>query len=129
MYMMFIEGELKPGKKDEFLKAWNNQILPLLKEQAGFLDEVLLFEENSPSTRLNPDETWYFNAHEIVPENLDKPCGLSFWKTKEHAERYSRDTLPQVKNFVGHLLSAKPKLRGFNCEASEIFKTSEQKAA
>lgn len=36
MYMMFIEGELKPGKKDEFVKAWNNQIMPLLKKQDGF---------------------------------------------------------------------------------------------
>jgi hypothetical protein len=129
MYLMFIEGELKPGKKDEFLKAWNNQILPLLKEQAGFLDEILLFEENSPSTRLNRDEIWYFNADETVPENLDKPCGLSFWKTKEHAEHYRRDVLPQMKNFVGHLLSTTPKLRGFNYEAAEMFKISDRKVA
>lgn len=101
----------------------------MLKEQAGFLDEVLLFEENSPSTRLNPYEIWYFNADEIVPENLVKPCGLSFWKSKEHAECYRRDILPQVKNFVGHLLSATPKLRGFNYEAAEMFKISERKAA
>ena len=36
MYMMFIEGELKPGRKTSSVKAWNNQIMPLLKKQDGF---------------------------------------------------------------------------------------------
>jgi heme-degrading monooxygenase HmoA len=74
MYMMFIDGDLKPGKKNEFLKAWSSQILPLLKKQDGFVDEILLLEENS-----------------------EKPCGLSFWKSKEHAEGYRRDVFPQAK--------------------------------
>ena len=47
MYMLLIEGELKPGKKDEFLKAWSSQILPLLKKQDGFIDEFLAFEEST----------------------------------------------------------------------------------
>ena len=47
MYMVFIDGELKPGKKNEFLTAWNSQILPLLKKQDGFVDEILLLEDGS----------------------------------------------------------------------------------
>jgi heme-degrading monooxygenase HmoA len=98
MYMMFIEGDLKPGKKDEFLKAWNSQILPLLKKQDGFVDEVLLLEEGS-----------------------QKPCGLSFWKSKQHAERYRQNAFPQAKSSVEHLLSGTPTLRGFDVAAAEVF--------
>jgi len=76
MYMMFIDGEVKPGKKDEFVKAWSTQILPLLKKQDGFVDEILLWEGGSHNGC----------------------CGLCFWKTKEQAERYQRDVFPQAKN-------------------------------
>jgi hypothetical protein len=106
MYMMFIEGELKPGNKDNFLKAWSNQILPLLKKQDGFVDEILLFEEGS-----------------------QQPRGLSFWKTKEQAERYQRDTFSQAKNFVQHLMHGAPTIRNFDVEAAETFKITSRKAA
>jgi heme-degrading monooxygenase HmoA len=106
MYMMFIDGDLKPDKKDEFLNAWSSQILPLLKKQDGFVDEILLLEEGS-----------------------QKPCGLSFWNSKEHAERYRRDVFPQAKTFVEHLLSGTPKVRGFEVAAAETFNITGRKAA
>ena len=106
MYMMFIEGELKPGKKDEFLNAWSSQILPLLKKQDGFVDEVLLFEEGS-----------------------EQPRGLSFWETREQCEHYQREVFPQAKNFVQHLMHDKPKIRSFDVEAAEIFKITQRKVA
>ena len=106
MYMFFIEGDLKPGHKDEFLNAWSSAILPLLKRQDGFVDEILLLEEGS-----------------------QQPCGLSFWDSKEHAERYGRDVFPQAKSFVEHMFSGTPKLRGFDVAAAEIFNVRKQKAA
>jgi heme-degrading monooxygenase HmoA len=106
MYMLFIEGELNPGKKDDFLKAWNRQILPLLKKQDGFVDEILLFEEES-----------------------QHPRGLSFWETKEQAERYRRDVFPQAKNFVHHLMHGRPTIRNFQVAAAETFKITSPKAA
>ncbi len=105
MYMMFIEGELKPGRKDEFVKVWNSQILPLLKKQDGFVDEILLIEEGQ------------------------QPCGLSFWKTREQCERYQREGFPQAKNYVQHLMHGTPKIREFDVEAAEVFKTTQRKAA
>ncbi len=43
MHTLIIEGTFKPGKKTEFVIAWNNEILPTLKKQQGFVDEILLF--------------------------------------------------------------------------------------
>ena len=31
--MLLIDGEIKPGKKNEFVDAWRDQVLPLLKQQ------------------------------------------------------------------------------------------------
>ena len=42
MYVFLFESRLKPGKKQEFIEGWNSQVVPLLKQQSGFVDEVLL---------------------------------------------------------------------------------------
>jgi heme-degrading monooxygenase HmoA len=99
MYMLLIDGKIAPGKKDEFLKAWGSRILPLLKKENGFVDEVLLFD----------------------PATQSQAVGLCFWNTKEQAERYQREVFPLAKGFVEHLIEGAPTLRGFEVEASETF--------
>jgi hypothetical protein len=106
MYLMFIEGELKLGKKDEFLKAWNGKILPLLQQQDGFVDEILIFEEGS-----------------------QQPCGLSFWNNREQCDHYLQEVFPQAKSFVQHLMHGQPKTRRFEVEASEVFQIPLRKVA
>jgi hypothetical protein len=106
MYMLLIEGELKPGKKDEFLKVWSSQILPLLKKQEGFIDEYLTFDEG---TQIG--------------------CGVAFWRSREQAERYHREVFPQVKSFVQHLMHGHPVMRGFEVEAAETLKLAGPMAA
>jgi hypothetical protein len=106
MYMMLIEGELKPGKKDEFHKIWSSKILPLLKKQDGFVDEFLLFEEGT-----------------------QKGCGLCFWRNREQGEHYQRKAFPQAKSFVQHLMQGHPTIRGFEVAAAETFKSAGLKAA
>ncbi len=107
MYTLIIEGTLKPRKKTEFTTAWNNEILPTLKKQTGFVDEILLFAADEP----------------------ERGVGLSFWNTKEDAERYHREVFPKVVTGVKHLIKTPPKVRAFNVEAAEIFRIVPSKAA
>jgi hypothetical protein len=107
MYMLLIDGEIKAGKKNEFVNAWRSQILPLLKKQSGFVDEILLFE-SAPS-------------HAGV--------GLSFWKTQHEAEHYRKEVFPKGKDSVQHLINGAPSIRGFEVEAAETFKIASGKAA
>lgn len=106
MYMMFIEGGLKPGKKDEFVSIWSSRILPLLKKQDGFVDEILLLEDGTQA-----------------------PCGLSFWKSREQCERYQQEGFQQAKSFVHDLMHGSPRIRGFEVEAAETFNIRAGKAA
>src|SRR5262245_20515712 len=106
MHMLLIEGKFNPGKKEEFIILWTDQILPTLKKQTGYVDEILLFG----------DETL-------------EGVGLSFWKTKKDAERYQREIFSQQADKVKHLLAGPPKIRNFNVEAAETFRISALKAA
>jgi heme-degrading monooxygenase HmoA len=106
VYTLLIESRLKPGKKEEFVNAWKSELLPLLKKQSGFVDEVLLFDEDK-----------------------QQGCvGLCLWKTREQGERYRHDVFPQTKYILGHLCS-NPRVRGFDVEAGEIFKAGVRNAA
>ncbi|MGA2962527.1 MAG: hypothetical protein ABSD96_12700 [Candidatus Korobacteraceae bacterium] len=129
MYMMLIEGELKPGKKDEFLKAWSSQILPLLKKQDGFVDEIMLFEFEEGHSEYSMYPCFLpFDNHNHA-NGSQQPRGLCFWESREQCERYQREVFPQAKNFVEHLMHGKPKVRKFEVAAAEIFKITQRKVA
>ena len=104
---LIIEGTLKADKKEEFKTAWGKEILPTLKKQAGFVDEMLLFETTNPN----------------------RGVGLSFWKRQEDAERYHREVFPRLVESLRHLIEAAPTVRSFNLEAAETFRISAGKAA
>jgi len=42
MFARILDFEVKPEKKEEFVKAVKNEVVPILKKQAGFL-EILPF--------------------------------------------------------------------------------------
>jgi heme-degrading monooxygenase HmoA len=107
MYTLIIEGTFQPGKKSEFVNHWNKEILPGLKKQQGFVDEVLLFGSQDPNLGV----------------------GLSFWKTKEDAERYHREVFPKLAEAVQHLMNGTPTVRSFKVEAAETFQIRAGKAA
>jgi len=71
-------------------------------------------------------------ADEILLFGTEKPdlgVGLSFWKTREEAERYHREIFPKVAGSVGHLMDGAPTVRSFNVEAAATFHISAGKAA
>jgi heme-degrading monooxygenase HmoA len=107
MHTLIIEGSFKAGKKAEFNTAWKNEILPTLKKQNGFVDEMLLFETTNPN----------------------RAVGLSFWKSKEEAERYQREVLPRIVDSVVNLIEGPPSVRSFDVEASANFRIAADKAA
>ncbi len=107
MFMMMIQGTFIPNKKPEFLTIWKNTILPTLKKQTGFVEEVLLSDTEDPEVCV----------------------GLSFWKTQADAERYHQDVFPKMVGSVEHLMEDKPTVQTFNVEASQAFGIAAGRAA
>jgi heme-degrading monooxygenase HmoA len=106
MHTLRIDATLKPGKKDEFIQAWHSQVLPVLKKQTGFVDEIILYDEATHSG-----------------------TGISLWKSRKDAEHYQNNVFNQAKSPVEHLLVGPPTVRSYEVLASETFHVSSAKAA
>jgi len=83
MFTRVVEVITTSGKKREVADTIRGRVLPILKNQPGFVDEIVLVSETEPNRIL----------------------ALSFWKTKEDAERYHRDEYPTI-NGLAHLIEA-----------------------
>src|SRR5437899_3041294 len=91
MHALLIDGSLKPGKKDEFMKIWQSQILKTLKQQKGYVEEILLMNEDG-----------------------QQGVGVSLWQTKADADRYFNEVFPKQLDQVSQFMAVTPKTRAFN---------------
>ena len=107
MFTRTVEVTPKSGKARELASTINEKVLPILKKQAGFVDETLLVSDTEPNQIL----------------------ALSFWNSKEDAERYQREQYPAIHEMVRHLLEAEPVIRTFSVESSTTHRIAPEKAA
>jgi len=107
MFTRTVELTAKSGKGRELSITINDKVLPILKKQAGFVDETVLVSDAEPNRIL----------------------ALSFWNSKEDAERYHREQYPAIQEMVRHLLEVEPVIRTFNVDSSTTHKIAAGKAA
>jgi heme-degrading monooxygenase HmoA len=80
--------------------------VPILKKQNGFVDEIILNSEAEP----------------------DRVLALSFWNTKEDAERYHREQYRNIHESLRHLLQTEPNVRTFDVHTWTGQKVTERAA-
>jgi heme-degrading monooxygenase HmoA len=107
MFTRIVEVTTKSGKAKELSNTINDKVLPILKKQVGFVDETLL----------------------VSDVESDRVLALSFWNTREDAERYNREQYPAVHEMIRHLLETEPVVRTFNVDSSTTHKIAASKAA
>jgi heme-degrading monooxygenase HmoA len=107
MFTRIVECTVRPDKKDELQQRIRNEILPLLQKQPGFVDEVGLVSDHDP----------------------ERMVAISFWKTREDAERYHRETFPRVQDILKSSLKTPPKVETYNVEESTIHRIAAGRAA
>lgn len=105
MFVRVVEVKTKPGKAREVCNTLHEKILSTLKAQPGFVDEVVMVSDG---------------------EGI---LALSFWKTKEDAERYSRQDYGKVSDLIQHLVHKKPTIHAYDVETSTCHKISRGQAA
>jgi hypothetical protein len=93
--------ELKPKLVNEFPVTFEKEILPLLRKQKGFLDELLL----------------------VTPEKREV-VAISLWETKEYAEMYTRDVYPQIEKIVAKYIEGVPTVKKFEAQYSTYHKAA-----
>src|SRR5438034_9360237 len=107
MFARQVELSTKSGKPKELSNTINEKVLPILKKQTGFVDEAVLVSDTE-STRI---------------------LGLSFWNSKEDAERYHREQYPKIQEMLKPLLDTEPVIRTFDVQTSTTHKIASGKAA
>ncbi len=107
MFTRIVELTTKPGKNEQLSATINDKVLPILKKQRGFVDEMVFLSDKEDNRVL----------------------ALSFWNTREDAEQYHRSEFPKVQETVRPLLDAEPVIRTYEVHASTTHKIAAGKAA
>ena len=99
MYARNVMIHLKPNSVKEFTQTFEKDILPLLRKQNGFTDEITFLGED---------------GRDVV--------AISLWDRKESAERYSSDTYPKVLQSLTNLVEGTPEVQAYEVGNSTFHK-------
>ena len=106
MYARNVSLRLKANSMNEFTRTFEKDIVPLLRKQTGFQDEIAC---GDPS------------GQDVV--------AISLWDNREHADAYSTAGYPQVLKLLNAVLDGTPKVQGSNVISSTIQTAARVKAA
>ncbi len=104
MYAREVSLQLKANAAGEFTRTIEKNILPRLRKQTGFADEL---------TFLNP--------------NGQAAVAISLWDRKENADVYSRDTYPQVLKDLATVVEGTPEVQAYEVANSTFHQIAAQK--
>ena len=109
MFTRVVEIETTAGKGTDLRSAINEKMLPVLKKQPGFVDEIML----------------------VGSTDLDRILTLTFWQTEADAERYNREHSLAVSEILKPLYERAPNVTYYNVnvDTSTIHKIATGKAA
>ena len=107
MFGRVVAVNTKEGKARQLAKTIQEQILPILQSQPGFVDEIVLISDTDP----------------------DQVLALSFWESQKDAERYTHEQYPRINELISHLVSSAPVSRTFNVDAFSSHNVRAGKAA
>jgi len=106
MYARQVSMDLKQDKRTHFAQKIEAEILPLLRKQKGFQDEI---------TFVNP--------------NGKDAFAISLWDSKESAEAYSKETYAKVTELLSSLVDGTPRVKSYEVSNSTFHNIAALKAA
>ena len=99
MFARRVTMHLKPNSITEFTQRLEKEIIPLLRKQNGFQDEI---------TFVGPGNTEAF--------------GISLWDKAENAEAYNRTTYPEVTKLLARVVEGTPQVATYEVANSTFHK-------
>ena len=99
MFARKVSMHLKPNCVPEFTQRLDKEVIPLLRKQNGFQDEI---------TFVGPGGMQAF--------------GISLWDKAENAEAYNRGTYPEVTKILARVLEGTPQIETYDVANSTFHK-------
>ena len=99
MFARKVSVRLKADAAGPFIQKMEDEIIPLLRKQKGFLDEVTLISQS---------------GREIY--------AYSFWENSDNAETYERRTFRDVTNHIAGLIEGTVRIHTYMVANSTFHK-------
>jgi heme-degrading monooxygenase HmoA len=99
MYARRVSVDLKPNTKAEFTQKLEKEILPLLRKQKGFQDEI-----------------------SFVSASGKKAFAISLWDTKESADAYNNASYAEVTKLLSKMVDGAPQVKSYEVVNSTFHK-------
>jgi hypothetical protein len=106
MFARRVSMHLKPNSVAEFTQRLEKDILPLLRKQKGFQDEIT-----------------------FVGQGGTEAFAISLWDKPENAEAYNRGTYPEVTKVLAAVVDGAPQVESFDVTNSTFHKIAAAVAA
>ena len=106
MFARRVYMHLKPNSVTEFTQRLEKDILPLLRRQKGFQDEIT-----------------------FVGQSGTEAFAISLWDKAENAEAYNRASYAEVTKILATVLEGAPQVETFNVANSTFHKLAAAAAA
>lgn len=90
-----VHFRIKDGKKDDFNRLFEDEVLPMLRNQDGFREELTL---------INPERC----------------LGISVWNDENSAKRYHESTYPQVLEKLNPVIEGTPKVETYDVALTTV---------
>ncbi|MGA8436826.1 MAG: antibiotic biosynthesis monooxygenase [Candidatus Sulfotelmatobacter sp.] len=100
MFSRHVSMQLKPNTRAEFTETIENEILPVLRKQHGFQDEIVFVASGSGT----------------------ETVAISLWDNKEDAEAYHHGNYPEVLKSLAKVIDGTPEVRNFEVANSTFQK-------
>jgi quinol monooxygenase YgiN len=100
MFARHVSMQLKPNTRAEFTQTIENEILPVLRKQHGFQDEIVF----------------------VAPGSGTEVVAISLWEKKEDAEAYHRGSYPEVLKTLTKVIEGTAEVRNLEVANSTLQK-------
>ena len=95
MFARNVSIHLKSNMCSDYTQTFEKNVLPLLRQQKGFRDEITLSN----------------------PGSVDV-IAISLWDTRANAEAYNNNTYPEVLRTLARMIDGTPKVQTFEAVTS-----------
>jgi quinol monooxygenase YgiN len=95
MFARNVSFRLKSNTHSDYIRTFENEILPLLRKQVGFKEEITL---SNPASQ--------------------EAVAISLWDSKAHADAYNTNHYPEVLRTFAKMIDGTPKVQTFETVTS-----------
>jgi len=99
MFARRVSMELKPNSSAELTQKLEKEVIPMLRKQKGFQDEIT-----------------------FVATGGAKAFGISLWDRPESADTYNRETYPEVVKLLAKFVEGTPRIDTYEVSNSTFHK-------